>query len=163
MNEPRIAPAPWAALCAALLLGAGCSGPPEDPRITLCKRLTESAQTGAQAIEWRGSDYSFYRPEYAVVALRLEVVDADGRQRTLQSACHYAYEALDDTAVTLANPIEAYGTLPFAMAIDGRFLSDAELLERVKAEQRRQGEAVVAGLEQGARDLAARLRAAAGQ
>jgi hypothetical protein len=163
MNERRISLAPWAPLCAALLLGAGCSGPAEDPRITLCKRLTESAQGGAQAIEWQGSEYSFYRPEYAVVSLRLEVVDADGRQRALQSACHYAYEALDDTAVTLANPIEAYGTLPFAMATDGRFLSDAELIERVNTEQRRQGEAVLAGLEQGARDLAAKLRAAAGQ
>lgn len=163
MNQQRDSLAPWAGLCAALLLSAGCSGPPEDPRITLCKQLTESAQGGAQAIEWQGSEYRFRRPEYAVVSLHLELVDADGRQRKLRSACHYAYEALDDTAVTLANPIEAYATLPFAMAIDGRFLSDAELLERVNAEQRRQGDAVVKGLEQGARDLAARLRAAAGQ
>ena len=50
-----------------------------------------------------------------------------------------------------------------AMTIDGRALSDAELLTLVNGEQRRQGRKIVETLEQGARDMADKVRAGIGQ
>lgn len=145
------------------LLMAGCSGPTEDVRVTFCKNLARSLHPSAQTIEWTGGENTFRRPEYAITALRFDLVDGSGRQGGQQAACHYAYEALDDTALNLAYPFDAYATLPFAMSLNGRMLSDAELLKAVNAEQRRQGRQVLDTLQKGARDMADRLRAGVGQ
>jgi hypothetical protein len=144
-------------LAGAAVMAAGCSGPTEDVRVTLCKNLTTTLQS-AQSIEWKGNENSFRRPEYAITALTYEAVDRDGRRSGGQSACHYAYEALEDTAVTLADPLSAYANLPFAMTFNGRTLSDAELLQLVNAEQRRQGRQAVETLKKGARDVADKVR-----
>ena len=155
-NMPRI----WtvaASLC-ALAWTAGCSGPTEDVRVTLCKNLTHALQSATDEIEWTGNENTFKRPEYAITTLRFEVAG-----KAMQSACHYAHEALEDTAQNLANPLDAYATLPFAITMDGRALSDAELLELVNAEQRRQGRQVLDTLEKGAQDMADKVRASIGQ
>ena len=157
---------PLRPILAATLAGvflAGCSGTTEDVRVTLCKNLTQSLLPSAQSIEWTGNENTFVRPEYAVTGLTFDVTDKDGRRSSGQSACHYAYETLDETAMTLANPLTAYANLPFAMTIDGRALSDAELLTLVNEEQRRQGRKIVETLEQGARDMADKVRAGIGQ
>jgi hypothetical protein len=150
-------------LAGAAALLAGCSGSTEDVRVTLCKNLTTALLPTAQSIEWQGNENSFRRPEYAITALTFEVEEGAGTQRTGQSACHYAYEALEDTAVTLADPLSAYANLPYRMSIDGRTLSDAELLRLVNAEQRRQGRQVIETLQKGARDAADRVRSGLGQ
>ena len=142
---------------AAVVL-AGCSGSTEDVRVTLCKNLT-AAQQATASIEWGDPEFTFHRPEYATTTLHYEAVAADGGKTPMSSACHFAYEALDDTAVNLANPIDAYETLPFAMTLNGRVLSDAELLRVVNAEQQRLGRQALGRLEQGAQDLAAKIRA----
>ena len=154
-----------ASVAAALALGlvAGCSGPTEDVRVTLCKNLTGALQLSSQSIEWQSNENTFRRPEYAVTALRFDVIDKNGDRTAMQSACHYAYEELEDTALNLANPIDAYATLPFAMTIDGRALSDAELLRLVNEEQKRQGRRIISTLEQGAQDMADKVRAGIGQ
>ncbi len=135
----------------------GCSGSTEDVRVTLCKNLTTSLQ-GSNSIEWGETAFTFRRPEYATTTLHYEVITA-GKASQKTSACHFAYEALDDTAVNLANPIDAYETLPFAMSHDGRVLSDAELLQTVNAEQKRLGRDAIGRLERNAQDLAAKIRA----
>lgn len=150
-------------LAGALGVLAGCSGPTEDVRVTLCKNLTAALQPAAQSIDWKGNENSFRRPEYAITALTFEVVDGEGRRSGGQAACHYAYEALEDTAVTLADPLSAYATLPYRMSLNGRTLSDSELLQLVNAEQRRQGRQVIETLQKGARDVADKVRAGIGQ
>ncbi len=137
---------------------AACSGSTEDVRVTLCKNLT-SAQLGSDALEWAEPELAFKRPEYAITRLRYAGAGAPAEGT---SACYFAYEALDDTAVNLANPITAYATLPFAMSLDGRVLSDAETLQAVNAEQRRLGRQALDTLHQGARDLAAKVRGLGG-
>jgi hypothetical protein len=132
-------------------------------RVTLCKNLTSAMQLSSQSIEWKGNENTFHRPEYAVTSLSFDVVDRDGGRTAMQSACHYAYEELEDTALNLANPMDAYATLPFAMTIDGRALSDAELLRMVNEEQKRQGRQIISTLEKGARDMADKVRAGIGQ
>ena len=150
-------------LALSLVLTTGCSGPTEDVRVTLCKNLTSAMQLSSESIEWKGNENTFHRPEYAVTSLSFDVVDRDGGRTVMQSACHYAYEELEDTALNLANPMDAYATLPFAMTIDGRALSDAELLRTVNEEQKRQGRQIISTLEKGARDMADKVRAGIGQ
>ena len=142
---------------AVVVLLVGCSGSTEDVRVTLCKNLTTLLQ-GSDSIEWGETEFTFRRPEYATTTLHYTVTAA-GKAGAQTSACHFAYEALDDTAVNLANPIDAYETLPFAMSDNGRVLSDAELLQTVNAEQKRLGREAVGRLEQSAKDLAAKIRA----
>lgn len=150
-------------LLSGTVLLAACSGSTEDVRVTLCKNLTVALQPAAESIEWKGNENTFRRPEYAIIALTFDVVEKDGKRSAGQSACHYAYEALDDTAVNLANPITAYANLPFAMSVDGVDLTDAELLRLVNAEQKRLGRQAVATLTKGARDMADKVRAGIGQ
>ena len=63
----------------------------------------------------------------------------------------------------LADPFSAYATLPFAMSVDGRALSDAEVIRLRNDEQIRRGEAVIKTLQTSARDLADKVRAGLGQ
>jgi len=141
---------------------AGCSGSSEDVRITLCKNLTQATQSDAASIEWIGNENTFRRPEYAIAGLSFEVVDAGGKRSAMSSACHYAYEAIEDTAQHLADPFSAYANLPFAMTVDGRPLGDAELLRLVNEEQKRLGREAVKTLEKGARDVVEKVKAGIG-
>ena len=159
--KPRIFAAGGPAL--GLILTTACSGPTEDVRVTLCKNLTSAMQLSSESIEWKDNENTFHRPEYAVTSLSFDVVGRDGGRTAKRSACHYAYEALDDTALNLANPMDAYATLPFAMTIDGRALSDAELLRTLNEEQKRQGRRILSTLDKGARDMADKVRAGIGQ
>jgi len=149
-------------LGAAVLLG-GCSGSTEDVRVTFCKDLTSALKPDAKSVEWTGNENRFKRPEFAITMLTFEVVGQDGGRYGGRSACHYAYEALEDTAIALADPLSAYATLPYRMTLDGVALSDAELLRLVNAEQKRRGRQVLDGLQKGAQDVADKVRAGVGQ
>ncbi len=144
-----------------MALLAGCSDR-EDPRITLCKNLTTALHPEAQSIEWTGGENSFYRPRYAVTGLTFDVVDSDGNAASKTAACHYAYEALDDTAVTLADPLSAYANLPFKMTLNGKAFSDRELLNMVNTEQKRLGRKAVDTLQKGAKDAMDKVRGSGG-
>lgn len=145
-----------------IVLVTGCSGPTEDVRVTFCKGVSSSLISDLQSIEWTGGENTFKRPEYAVTSLTFEATTGNGK-RTGRAACYYEYEALDDTALTLADPLSAHATLPFAVSLDGRMLSDAELVAATTAEQKRQGMAVVGAMQQRARDLAEQVRAGISQ
>jgi len=157
---------PGKSLAVALALGvvvtAGCSGSREDVRVTLCKNLTTALLASAESAEWTGGENTFSRPSYAVTSLTFDVAGG-GDPRSSKSACYYAYDALDDTAQTLADPLSAHATLPFKMTFDGQTLSDGELLRLVNAEQERQGRQAVEDLEKGARDMADKVRSGIGQ
>jgi hypothetical protein len=157
---------PQRVLALSLIAGAGalvgCSGSTEDVRVSLCKNLSTALQPGAQSIEFTGGENTFNRPSYAVTGLTFDVVDSEGKRTSMRSACHYAYEALDDTALTLADPLSAYATLPFKMTFNGRELSKVELRDLVNAEQRRLGRQVVDTVKQGARDAVDKVKSAAG-
>jgi hypothetical protein len=158
--SPR--PGRGAALLVATLVLAGCSGSTEDVRVTLCKNLTQAALQEAESIEWLANENTFRRPEYAITGLSFEMVGRDGDRSAMTSDCRYAYVALDDTAVHLADPLSAYDNLPYAMTLNGRALDARELLQLVNAEQRRQGRQVLQTLRKGAADAAEGVRAGVG-
>jgi len=164
MRKMTLAPrlATLSLLAVAALLGA-CSGSTEDVRVSFCKDLTTALEPDAKSIEWTGKQNSFKRPEFAITALTFEVVGQDGDRRGGRAACHYAYEAPEDTAITLADPLSAYATVPFKMTLDGVALSDAELLRLVNAEQKRHGRQVLETLQSGVQGVAEKVRAGIGQ
>ena len=139
------------------LLGA-CSGSREDVRVTFCKDLISAQQSDPDAIEWTGEENTFHRPEFAVTQLTFDVLERDGGRGSRRAACHYAYEALEDTAINLAYPFDAYATLPYKMTLDGVALSDAELLRMINAEQKRRGRQALQKLQKGVEDLADKVR-----
>lgn len=151
-----------------LLLGmsallAACSGPSEDVRVSFCKNITKAAVPSAQSIEWKSNDNTFRRPEYAIAALTFDATDRDGKTTSMRSECFFEYDAIEDTAQHLADPFSAYSTLPFAMTLDGRALSDGELVRLRNGEQVRLGKAAIQALETNAKALADKVRAGIGQ
>ena len=158
----RYLPISFTATAAAVLLAA-CSGSTEDVRVTFCKNISSALVPGAESVEWTGNENTFRRPEYATATLTFDVVDDNGTRKSMRTACYFEYDAIEDTAQHLADPFSAYSTLAFAMSVDGRSLSDAELVRLRNDEQIRLGRAVINTLETSARELAAKVRAGLAQ
>lgn len=119
----------------AILIGAavaGCANPREDVRLTLCKDMV-AVELGAVP-SWQGSAVQLRGYQGATVTVRFAT--ADGNQ---QAACEYAYDAVDDTALILATPIEAYSTSPAQLTINGRTLTGPELARAVQRAMQKQG------------------------
>jgi len=119
----------------AFLIGAavaGCANPREDVRLTLCKDMV-AVELGAVP-SWQGSAVQMRGYQGATVTVRFAT--ADGNQ---QATCEYPYDAVDDTALILANPIEAYATSPATLTINGRTLINPELAQVVKRAMQKQG------------------------
>ncbi len=120
----------------AAVAAFGCSNPREDVRLTLCKDMV-TVELGMEP-SWQGSQTQTQGREGAVVTVHF--AGASGDQ---QAACYYKYDAVEDTALTLANPIEAYSTSPSKMVLNGRTLTGAELAQVVKRAMQKQGRAFV--------------------
>ncbi|MCG6895525.1 MAG: hypothetical protein LJE60_00220, partial [Thiocapsa sp.] len=60
-----------------------------------------------------------------------------------QAVCHYRYNAVDDTALMLSDPLSAYATSPETMTIDGEPLPRPVLAKAVKAAMIQQGKAFI--------------------
>jgi hypothetical protein len=123
-------------LVSAILIAAanvaGCSNPREDVRLSLCKDMT-TVELGTVP-SWQGSEVQTRGYEGAVVTVRFATPEGDGR-----AACYYRYDAVDDTALMLANPLEAYATSPSKMILNGRTLTGPELAQTVMRAMKKQG------------------------
>ena len=126
--HPRLVAVAMVAAAAAV----GCSNPREDVRLTLCKDMV-AVELGT-APTWQGSEVQTRGYNGAVVTVRFAAAGGDKR-----ADCFYKYDAKDDTALTLANPIEAYSTSPSKMILDGRTLAGPELARAVMRAMEKQG------------------------
>ncbi len=72
--------------------------------------------------------------EDAVVRVRFATGAGEGR-----AECAYPHAKGEDTAVTLANPIEAYATSPSRMTFNGHNLTGSELARAVQRAMGKQG------------------------
>jgi hypothetical protein len=129
--------APTLARLAAAALGIGllasCSGGGgEDVRITLCKDLVK-VKLG-HTPNW--TQVRTQTPGYrdAVVNLAWSGPQAEGGAR-----CSYRYNAVDDTAQQLADPLSAYATSPSQVVINGQTLSGSALARAVADAMKHQG------------------------
>ena len=130
-KPPRLSP-----VCAILMAAAavlGCSdNPREDVRLTLCKDMV-TLELGSVP-SWQGSEVRTRGRQGATVTVHFASTDGAGQAR-----CDYRYDAVDDTALTLANPIEAYSTSPSQMILNGRTITNPELAQLVKRAMQKQG------------------------
>lgn len=120
-----------AALITAVAL-TGCSNPRDDVRLTLCKDMV-TGELGAEPT-WQGSEVQIRGYEDAVVRVRFATGAGEGR-----AECAYPHAKGEDTAVTLANPIEAYATSPSRMTLNGHNLTGSELARAVQRAMGKQG------------------------
>ena len=146
---------------AAVLALTGCSGPTEDVRITFCKNLLANMQPAGTDLQWADSEVAIQRPSHAITQVQ-RAEETAGQSGPVKAACWYVFEYREHLPSALANPIEEYATLPYAMTVDGRELSDAELMQAINAEQKRRGKALIDALQKGATDVAERVRAGFG-
>jgi hypothetical protein len=122
-------------ISSSLLLS--CSNPGEDVRVRLCKDLVVG-QLGTTQLTW--TQVSTRTPGYsdASVNLRWSAAAGDGN-----ATCAYRYNAVDDTAQQLADPLSAYATSPSQVVINGNRLSGQALANAIAQAMQRQGRELI--------------------
>ena len=124
---------------AGLLLGlmAGCSNPGEDVRVRLCKDLV-AVQLGTDSIDW--TQVRTETPGYDDARVQLHW---SGTAGSGSATCAYPYNAVEDTAQQLAEPLTAYATSPSQAVIDGETLSGQALANAIAKAMQRQGRELI--------------------
>lgn len=144
-----------AALVTASVLTASCSGSREDVRVSFCKSLVTTQVESPSSVRRTGVETQPRGHSGLSVVLGFE---ADGVGRSRQATCHYRYNAVEDTALTLSDPLSVYSTSPETMTIDGESLSRPALARAVKQAMISQGKAMIDRAQQGIEDAAAMAR-----
>lgn len=145
----RFAFAPVLSVLAAVLVATGCSNPREDVRVTLCKDIV-TVQLGP-SVNLQGADTQTKGYEYAAVRVRYAAQSGEG-----QAVCYFNYNEVEDTALTLSDPLSAYATSPFEVTIGGQKLSRPGLAEAVKQAMLKQGREFVDRAKKGIEDAVQR-------
>jgi len=127
-------------LAAALTLAA-CSGSGEDVRVTLCKDLVAVQLGDSAARNWTQTATETRGYEYATVKLHWSGPDSDG-----SATCYYDYNAVEDTAMALSDPLSSYAASPSKMVLNAKTLSRPALAEAVKQAMLKQGRSLVDGV-----------------
>lgn len=151
-----------ASLLAAVTMTSGCSGSREDVRISFCKQLVLTQVAVPGSVRWTSVTTHPRTHDGLAVVLGFEATDPGGASRSRQASCHYRYNQVDDTALTLADPLSAYATSPESMTIDGAMLPRSVLAEAVKNAVVMQGRAAIDRARQGIEDAAEQARARLG-
>jgi hypothetical protein len=156
-----------ACLLLSSLLVASCSGAREDVRVSFCKKLVLTQVDSPGTVRWTKVVTDPQRQSGLSVVLDFEAQDTGGGTRTRQATCQYRYNALDDNALTLSDPLSAFATSPESMQIDGKPVSRSTLATAIKNDVIMQGKAVIDRAKKGLEDAATmardRLESADGQ
>lgn len=124
---------------------SACSGPHEDVRVTLCKDVANGLTGTTKDQQWGAIEQRFKYPEFAT--LTIPFTDTAGTSRRI--ACSFDYEAVEDTALTLADPLSAYATLPYAISLDGVAVGQGELRDAVRSVQLQHGQELLERIQAG--------------
>ena len=147
-QPPRLRSAGAATLGVAAglaLLAAGCGdNSREDVRVSFCKQLVLTQVAVPATVRWTRVATDPRRYAGLVVSLGF---DEDGRSR--QATCEYRYDAVEDTAQHLADPLSAYATSPRTMTIDGQALSRQALATAIGQAMLREGRDLIERARQG--------------
>lgn len=122
----------------------GCSGSREDVRVTLCKDMVTVQVGSSQSIVWAASETKTRGYEHAAVKLRYSVGARNG-----EAVCYYKYNAVEDNALTVSDPLSAYSTSPYEMTLDGRTLAGSALARTIKEAMAKQGRELVDRVKKG--------------
>lgn len=121
-------------LLSAEIALTGCSGSREDVRVTLCKDMVAVQLGQSQSITWAAVEIRTQGHEDAAIELRYTAHGRGG-----EAACHFKYNAVDDTALTLSDPLSAYSTSPSEMTLNGQPLPRAVLARTIMDAMAKQG------------------------
>lgn len=152
MTHRTLTPTLGVLLLASMLATAGCSGSREDVRVSFCKRLVMTQVETPGSVSWTRVETHPRTHDGLAVVLGFTDQDQSGRARTRQASCHYRYNAVDDTALTLSDPLSAYSTSPETMTIDGKPLARSVLARAVKDAVIHEGKAIIDRVQQGLED-----------
>ncbi|NEX20522.1 hypothetical protein G3480_09400 [Thiorhodococcus mannitoliphagus] len=147
-----------AVVLAVTLLALGCSGSGEDVRIGLCKDLVVTLLPSGAAPVWTEARPEMRRSEELIVHLRFDAAGTGGARKAMQAACHYRHDAVDDTALTLANPMAAYSTSPYRMSLNGEVIGNPRLAQAIKQAMMKQGRELLERAQQGLEGAARALQ-----
>lgn len=147
-----------ASLLGTLALLTGCANPGEDVRVTLCKDLAADLLDPPHAITWKETRNVMRRGESLAVNLSFDAPDRDGKTRSLEATCIYRYNAVDDTAAILADPLSAYATSPERLILNGRTIGNPLLAEAVGRAMLKQGRAFLERAQHGLNEAARQIR-----
>ncbi len=106
----------------------GCAGSGEDVRITFCKNLTTTLLGSPEGLTWQESTVDIHRPEYAITKVNF----THPQKGEGGAACYYDYIIIDETALSLADPLSAYATVPYKMTLQGEPVSKEELAKAIR-------------------------------
>lgn len=127
---------------AGILLSSGllvaCSNPGEDVRVRLCKDLVAVHLGSADPIDWTAAYTE--TSGYDDARVQLQWSTAEGRA---SATCTYPYNAIEDTAQQLAEPLSAYATSPSQAVIDGKTLRGQALANAIARAMQRQGRELI--------------------
>jgi len=113
----------------------GCSGPHQDPRVSLCRNLAASLIEPTRDVLWTSAGEEIVRPEFA----RVKVTTSDGAS----ASCFYEYDAVEEDALTHSDPLSAYATLPYKMTLNGTQIPALKLKRAVISQQTKIGKDAV--------------------
>lgn len=123
----------------AVLLLAACSGSTEDVQLTLCKQLAgDLVFADYQKSDWLAEDMNFKGYEDLEVVVRYKTETGEGETR-----CYYAYDTMDENAMTLANPATAYSTYPSKVIQDGKVLESMMWAKKINEIMLKQGKEAI--------------------
>jgi hypothetical protein len=117
---------------AASLLAVACSGPGEDVRVTLCKDIIAVHSGGKTTFERTEVKTPGYQDAQVILAYSTD--SARGR-----ATCFYEYNAVEDTADLISDPLRAYSASPSRVVINGEPLSQTALARAVGESMMHQG------------------------
>lgn len=159
-HRPRHTAAILTALFGGILALSGCSSPREDVRVTLCKDLVLVLTDGQQPVTWTQTHANARGVQGLTVDLTFATAGS-ADPRATSARCHYRYDARDDTALTLADPMSAYSTSPYRMTLGDREIRNPELAQAIAAAMRKQGREFVdrarEGLDRAAQEVRERF------
>ncbi|MEY6431519.1 hypothetical protein ABC977_03750 [Thioalkalicoccus limnaeus] len=147
------------ALFGGILALGGCSSPREDVRVTLCKDLVLTLTAAEQPVTWTQVRADPRGVQGLTVDLAFQTGGAG--TRATSARCQYRYNVVDDTALTLADPMSAYSTSPYRMTLGDREIQNPELAQAIAAAMRKQGREFIdrarEGLDRAAHEVRERL------
>lgn len=139
-----------AALLVVLTLQTmGCSGPREDVRVTLCKRLTTNLLDVTGELQWQETRSQFQEPEFAVSWLRVRLPEGSAAPGEHVSACYFEYDTVEPNAMTHSDPFSAYASQPYRMTLNGEEVSRQQLFATMNTVLRQQGKKLIETVDQG--------------
>ena len=131
-------------LAMTVLLLTACSGSTEDVQLTLCKQLAgDLVFNDYQKSDWLSEDMKFSGYEDLEVIVSYKTQSGQGETR-----CYYAYDTIEENAMTHSNPATAYATYPSKVVQDGKVLNSMMWAKKINEIMLKQGkEAIQKGKE----------------